>query len=82
MKTKVLIKIFLIIFFISSFISCSSYEMDEFEIQKYRGYKVLYKVEDNISTRDYYVLRNDSIAIELAVPTWFSELYSVGDTIK
>jgi hypothetical protein len=58
-------------------------QTDQFEISKYKGYKILYKCDyDEWRDRDWYVLRNDTIAIELRVPKWFSELYSVGDTIK
>lgn len=57
-------------------------EVDIFEIHKYVGYKIIIKTPDEWVDVDNYIIRNDSIAIKLRVPTWFSELYSVGDTIK
>ena len=57
-------------------------QVEKFEIQKFNGYKILYKKTDDWNNMDWYVLRNDTIAIELRVPSWFSELYEVGDTIK
>lgn len=57
-------------------------QVEKFEIQKFNGYKIFYKKTDDWNNMDWYVLRNDTIAIELRVPSWFSELYAVGDTIK
>jgi len=74
--------------FLFAFLLCScnnepiTKQVEKFEIQKFNGYKILYKKTEDWNDMDWYVLRNDTIAIELRVPSWFSELYAVGDTIK
>lgn len=58
-------------------------QTNQFEISKYKGYKVVYKCDyGNWGDRDWYVLRTDTVAIELRVPKWFSVIYNIGDTIK
>jgi hypothetical protein len=64
--------------------SCANHSrnpVDKFEISKYKGFKMIDKKSRN-SFEDFYVLRNDTIAIEVVVSKHFDILYNVGDTIK
>jgi hypothetical protein len=66
-------------------VSCSTNattELESFDIQKYKNYVIMSKVNDDWSDKDYYVLKNDSVAVKVAVPSWFNTVYAVGDTIK
>jgi hypothetical protein len=57
-------------------------EVTSFDIHKYKGYKIVSQVPDDWSDVEIYIIRNDSCAVELKVPSWFSTVYSVGDSIK
>ncbi len=64
-----------------------THQEEQLKITKYSGHKIIKKLYENndkgkSSDRDWYLIRNDTIAIELRVPKWFSDLYSVGNTIK
>jgi hypothetical protein len=85
-KTVAIIIAFLaIILFLSS---CRSgpivKKTDEFKIREYKGYVVLKRLQmvDIFEEADWYLLKNDTTAIELRVPKWFGTLYNIGDTIK
>ncbi len=62
--------------------SSNSNEQGRFEISKYKGYKILDKMEEGFADTDLYILKSDTIAIELEVPNWFGNIYNIGDTIK
>jgi hypothetical protein len=80
MKNIITLFLFSIIFLASC--SDSNTEVNhKFPINKYRGYRVL-KKNNNDAFSELYVIRNDSFAIELVMPKCFSILYKEGDTIK
>lgn len=64
--------------------SCSNDNSEvnhKFPINKYKGYRIL-KKNNNDAVSELYVVRNDSLAIELVIPKCFTILYKEGDTIK
>jgi hypothetical protein len=53
-----------------------------FDVKKYKGFIIIDKISDDWNDKDYYTFKNDSIIIKIVVPSSFSKIYFVGDTIK
>lgn len=56
---------------------------DKFESYRYRGYRVISRQRNsNYSDREFYTISNDSIMLNIVVPSSFSDVYRIGDTIR
>ena len=53
-----------------------------FDKQRYKGYVYEKSITEGYALMDIVVLSGDEYMEEVHVPTWFKEIYSIGDTIK
>ena len=60
----------------------SNIDIENFNISRYKGYVIKSKIPDSWADRDYYVIKGDSFAVEIRTPSWFDNIYDIGDTIK
>jgi hypothetical protein len=74
----------ILILLILLFISCKvEYKDTEvFNVKKYKGLKIISKVEDKSIYYDYYILKTDTSLIKIEVSSDFTSYYKIGDTIK
>jgi len=74
----------ILILLILLFISCKvEYKDTEvFNVKKYKGLKIISKVEDKNIYYDYYILKTDTSLIKIEVSSDFTSYYKIGDTIK
>jgi len=54
----------------------------KFDILEYKGCKVMGKIKEGNEDWDWYVLKNNTTAKLVQVPSWFGMVYNIGDSIK
>ena len=77
-RRNIMRKILMLISVVLLFSSC----VEHFDKSKYKGWKFENQIIETFTYMDIVVLSNDELVTEVDVPTWFKDIYQIGDTIK